>query len=281
MLNLRRSLALVGSMLLSAASLSWAQAQPAEAPKPPSGRVVFHQELHRTGDGEAGFVGKGFFAKTPGGTVIGVTSMHFLELEGSPFDKVSWFDAERKPVAEATKAFGTPGRTVDWDADFKDLRLDYLLLKPDADPKDVTVLEFDPRPQDQYKIGERVWFPLQPSQGPMRIVGGEVTVVRRGQITVRLDDPKAKPTACSGSPIISQKSGKVIGLLAAGGEIMDRMFIQIAPAPGIVKAIERAEKSGPIKPLREIDWTQRRFVKPDPTKGQGKENAPKDPPGGG
>jgi hypothetical protein len=269
------------SLVSSVASAQPQADPPAAAPAPstqppkhpPGGTVTVVQSLTTRSTADAkpssSLTGTAFFAKTPKGTVIGVTSIHFLELDGPPLQQVEWLTLELDEVSSATKAFGAPGRQP-LDNSKRDYSADYLLLQPDKVPANVTVLDFDtrpaPRPRKDKDKGEPVWFPYEDTKG-FKWVTGEVWSANARHIKVVLDAP-LQLQGTSGSPIVSQETGKVIGILSAGNSGDKQSTIFLAPAASVLAAINAAEATTDRPTLAEIDWKKHKAeaAKAEPSK---------------
>jgi hypothetical protein len=256
------------------------------SPKAPSGRVIFNQHFTKVGDPLAESIGTGFFARSPAGEIVAITSMHFLEIDGPAYELVTWTDAKNQPVTESSAAFGTPGNLPDWDADFKDFRKDYLILKLSKVPENIEVLELDDRAKPEARskenneTGEPIWFPYR-AQGASgsRWIQGDVSIARRGMIIVILKNAKdLEFQGCSGSPVLSQRTGKVIGILSSGGDVLGQTVIQLAPIPGVLKALKLAEDKQNFPALRDVVWSKHGVIKKpakDDTKSDSGEVPPK------
>lgn len=136
-------------------------------------------------------------------------------------------------------------------------------------PAIVRVLELDPRglpggdakDRQQGTIragegdrGERVWLPyvdiLTGDREERKLVGGRVIEAMPKVLLVELDED-APLIAASGSPLISQHTGKVIGLLTAATKLDDKPVVLAAPIGPMLVMIERAEKAKDDRPLVE------------------------------
>ena len=119
-----------------------------------------------------------------------------------------------------------------------DLRRDYLLMPADGTISDQLVLELDTRKKPE--VGERVWLPNKDSEAKLGfvLVSGKVKEATEKYSVVELDRV-IKLQSQSGSPIISQSTGKVIGTLsrAPGGE--GKTVLSLAPARALFDALAR------------------------------------------
>ncbi|MEX2027356.1 MAG: hypothetical protein WEH44_08640, partial [Pirellulaceae bacterium] len=125
-------------------------------------------------------------------------------------------------------------------------RSDYLIVIPTHPPPSDVVLEFDQRTEPE--VGERIWLPDKDSRldRGYRLVEGTVSQVKYEYIEVRLDEA-IKPQSQSGSPFISQITGKVLGSWAAGKRDGQKIYIYLTPAHAILNAASRASSHPPLK----------------------------------
>jgi hypothetical protein len=191
--------------------------------------------------------GTGFFATAPDGRVAAITSSHFLDRHGPALLEARWLDIRTQaPVATFKLSWGPPG-TGSTDTPTLDLRRDYLLLPvQDRVPGDL-VLELDPRAQPEVK--ERIWFPNKDKTAPLgyRLVTGTVVAADVKYVSVILDQP-VPLVSQSGSPIISQATGRVIGTLSRGGQERGQTLLILAPASALLEALTKSD----FPPLRQV-----------------------------
>jgi bifunctional DNase/RNase len=204
-----------------------------------SAPVVFQPQLtFRTG--RTTQLGTGFLIQAPNKAgVAAVTSTHFIDMGGEKLVSVEWLDLRNgAAVAKMTRSWGKPGRGGSLDP--LDLRSDYLVMPVDPVPAPVALLQLDPRPLPS--VGERVWMPNK-ARGEdagfgVGWVAGTVSAVAPSYIDVHLDrDPQLQSQ--SGSPIVSQATGQVIGILSRGG--LDKggvARIRLAPSAAIAAAMK-------------------------------------------
>ncbi|NQT17707.1 MAG: hypothetical protein HQ582_33435 [Planctomycetes bacterium] len=212
---------------------------------PPDGPLLFQPAISFAG-GETTYQGTGFFVATSTGRILGVTSAHFIDFEGSPMLSARWLSIPDEDVAaEFQYSFGPPGN--EGTTEPVDLRPDYLILAGDevAPPHKPLVLDGRPQP----KTGERVWLPDKDydSEKGHTLVAGSVAEAAPEYVLVVLDE-RIELQSQSGSPVISQQTGKVIGTLSRGGDSEGESFLILCPSRSILSAIER---DAPAIPLRE------------------------------
>jgi hypothetical protein len=88
-----------------------------------------------------------------------------------------------------------------------------------------------------------MWFPNKSPQAELGYVVVEGTAVEADpKHSVVLVDQGIQLVSQSGSPIVSQKSGQVIGTLSPGGKAPRQTVLVLAPANGILKALAEANE---------------------------------------
>lgn len=237
---------LIGATLL--ATITIAGCQPtdfARRPKtlPPTNRIIF-QPHFTWADGRESQQGTGFIARFPDGKVLGVTSAHFLDFDGPPLVEARWLDVVRdREVVKYAKSHGKPGREGTYDP--VDMRSDYLLVIPGTVPPTESILPMDER--NEPAVGERVWLPDKNPKfsAGYHVVEGVVTDVAYEYVEVVMYEP-VKPQSQSGSPFISQLTGRVIGTWAGGRRKGETIHIYLTPARAIVNAEARANRDYPL-----------------------------------
>lgn len=218
---------------------------PAQVPQP-SGRLIFQPALVKSG-GEESQQGTGFLARKLSGEIVGITSAHFLDFGGPALEEVIWLDVvTQKPVARFDRSFGRPGYLPQLEP--MDLRSDYLIVFSDTEVIEQPVLELDLRLKPD--VRERVWFPDKhdnAAEGYL-LVEGTVTRSEEQYCAVRLDR-QITPQSQSGSPFISQKTGKVIGTWSCARPGRDHFYVYLTPASQLAKVMREA-KDRPL--LRDV-----------------------------
>ncbi len=184
-------------------------------------------------------VGSGFLLKLDDGTVVGVTTSHSVGDIGDPGNslrRIALGIAGREGfVVEFDTLYGSPGvpRTGD------DMSVDFVLLKTNGNIDSNLVLTPDPRGAPQ--PGERVslYSGLGDGTGGLRILEGTVQSVEPTAVWV-LMDPSEYPGGMSGSPLLSQHTGQVIGMAIATAPRGGRHMIGFHPIGSIVAQAESA-----------------------------------------
>jgi hypothetical protein len=119
------------------------------------------------------------------------------------------------------------------------MSVDFVLLKTDGNIDSNLVLTPDPRGAPQ--PGERVslYSGLGDGTGGLRILEGTVQSVEPTAVWV-LMDPSEYPGGMSGSPLLSQHTGQVIGMAIATAPRGGRHRIGFHPIGSIVAQAESA-----------------------------------------
>src|SRR3990172_8408362 len=205
-------------------------------------KPILFQPMFIWATSETTYQGTGFFVRAPSNKIVAVTSGHFLNTDGSPLTEARWLEIRsERPMATFTSSWGPPGSegTIQ---PIVDLRRDYLLMPAPGDvPADV-VLELDRR--ETPDLGERIWFPNKTPRAELGYEAVEGMVVEADlKYSIVVLDGLIELVLQTGSPIISQKSGRVIGTLSRGGEPHEgKTVLFLAPASGILKALIEANE---------------------------------------
>lgn len=192
----------------------------------PTGIVAFEERI--LNDESFDLVGSGFLLKLPNGDTIGVTTAHG---SGSARPDQIVFRATRddKPVASFDLDYVPRGEARIG----SDMTIDYVLLRPSTPPDPAFVLQPDPRGAPQ--PGERVslYSGLGDGSGAPRILAGTVESVDQYSAWVRMDDV-FDPGLMSGSPMISQHTARVVGMVIAMSLNNGGLSIAIHPIGSIL-----------------------------------------------
>ncbi len=178
--------------------------------------------------------GCGFFLRLSSGAVIGVTTAHSVGDLGDPANMVERFAfgiANKEGyLATFDTLYGSPGvpRTGD------DLTVDFVLLRPDSPVDASLVLTPDPRGAPQ--PGERVslFSGLGDSTGAPPVPAGTVQSVSATAVWVLMDG-SVYPGGMSGSPLVSQYTGQVVGMAIATMPRGSQYMIGFHPIGSIVQ----------------------------------------------
>jgi hypothetical protein len=183
-------------------------------------------------------VGNGFFLGIDGGIVIGVTTAH----------SVSTFDSNHSLAKIAFSIADQPGFIVEMDTLYgepgkprygKDMTVDFILLRVDEAVDPVLVLSPDPRGEPQ--AGERIllYSGLGDGTGGLRVYPGTIMTVDRNGAWAVMDDDFS-PAGMSGSPFLSEHTGKVVGMAIVTGNSERRLMIGMHTIGSLVKRAEDA-----------------------------------------
>jgi|GEM_PF-1714599 len=211
----------------------------------PTSPIVFQPYFYYRDLPEPSANGTGFFAKGPDRKVVAIGSAHYVDFENSPLLKAEWLsNVDWSVAATLTKSWGPPGNAGSTDP--IDLRPDYLIMPVETDVPKKSVLRLDKRLYP--KKGERIWFPNKKHNTPLGFewVGGSVTDSDIEFIEVTLDRHVPMQSQ-SGSPVISIKTGHVIGTLSRCIDDPPRTIIYLCPASSIRKAIRTATNHPPLE----------------------------------
>jgi hypothetical protein len=211
--------------------------EPAQVPTP-TGPLVYQPAL-RWADGEVSLQGTGFLARKASGEAVGITSAHFINFDGPALEEAVWLDViTQEPAARFSRSFGKPGSKPARES--TDRRCDYLIVFDETESLDLPLLELDMRLMPE--VRERVWLPDKHDNAAdgYLLVEGTVLQTDENHSVVRLDR-RIPMQSQSGSPIISQKTGKVLGTWSGGSQNESHTFIFLTPASAILKAMREAK----------------------------------------
>ena len=240
---------LAASLLALAAACSAQDTRPGAlhklSIKAPATRILFQPRLSFA-NGTETLQGTGFFTIGPTGQTLAITSAHYLNFKGPALAKMEWLDiVSNETIATMTTSWGPPGNagtTLPLD-----LRNDYLIMPVTDTVQTESVLELDDRTVD---ATERIWLPNKSRSAiGFTLVEGTVEEAGDGYITVILDQ-SIELTSQSGSPVISQSTGKVIGLVSRRGPARtSRTALLLAPVSSIRQTIGTKQQ---LMPLRKV-----------------------------
>jgi hypothetical protein len=206
----------------------------------PQGIVVFQEWVHHRGQSYA-MVGCGFLLEAMSGQVVGITTAHSVgafDDPGHPIERIKLQAVEGTGLSlEFDTLHGPPGRPRTG----ADMTVDYVLLHPDRPIDAAYVLQPDPRGAPQ--SGERVslYKCTGGDSGGQRIIQGTVQSVDSVSAWVLMDEPFTPAIwSGSGSPFISQHTGRVVGMLIAGTLRSRWVLLGMHPVGSLVQRIETA-----------------------------------------
>jgi hypothetical protein len=207
----------------------------------PAGVVAFEERIWN-GDGYD-LIGSGFLLELPGGNVIGVTTAH--SLGGRDFAPMAFTVAGG---GETAATFSRPYIGRGQPRTGADMTIDYILLGLDAVPAPAYVLQPDPRGAPQ--PGERVslYSGLGDGYGRGHILHGTVESADDNGAWVRMDS-LFDPGQMSGSPVISEYTGKVVGMTIAASLRQGALSIGINPIGAIIARAKTGAGSVTIRSI--------------------------------
>lgn len=180
-------------------------------------------------------VGCGFILRLSTGDLVGVTTAHSLSLSAAdPLQRVALGVAGRSGfVAEFDRLQGKPGVPRSGE----DMTVDYVLLHAAADTPIDPALVLQPDPRGLPQPGERVT--LYSGLGGEYVFSGTVQSASLQAVWVVMDGP-INPGGMSGSPFLSQHTGRVVGMVIATTRRGDRVLLGAHPIGSLVRLAEAA-----------------------------------------
>ncbi len=228
----------------------------------PTGVVGLEERVQFRGEGFQ-LVGSGFLLQLGNDAVIGVTTAHASAALGLPdntLERIAFaVNGHPDHVTEFDTLYGPPGMPRSG----LDLSIDYVLLKvkdplqgvEDShqgvdQPLDPTLV-LTPDPRGAPQPGERVslFSGLGDGHGNRRELMGTVQSVDAKGIWVLMDDV-FNAGRMSGSPLVSQHTGQVVGMAIAVVPRADRIEIGFHPIGHIVQIAEAAREFPKIAEYR-------------------------------
>jgi hypothetical protein len=187
---------------------------------------------HASREGAGGTV---FFLALPAGGVAAVGAAHSFDLAKLAAAAAVEFRLGHtgKRVARSSGFLAPPGRPfADLDGALRD---DFVLFALDAPPVGARVLE--PVGPEGVREGDRVRLLGVPAMAPQDedALFGRVVSVESGRLELELD-VKADLRGFGGAPVLSAKSGRVLGLLEAAWPKGDELRLGAAPLDGVLAA---------------------------------------------
>lgn len=213
----------------------------------PTGNVGL-QEWVVYKDGTRELRGSGFVIRLNNGDVIGVTTAHSLTdfgEQGNRLSKIAFLLPSGNVVADSNTLYGDAGVT----RSTFDLTVDYVLLRLNGSIHPNYILTPDARGTPQ--LGERVslFSGLGDEQGDRRELQGTVFDVGTQGFWAVFDE-WFDPAMMSGSPLLSQHTGNVLGMAIVMSPRGDHMTIGFHPIESIVRLAGAAKRFGKIGEYR-------------------------------
>ncbi len=203
----------------------------------PAGPVGLQEWARYRGEAYS-LAGSGFLIPLSDGKIVGVTTAHSVSFSDSdrPLEQIALGLAGQTDfVAEFDTLWGRPGQPRTGG----DMTVDYVLLQADQPIDSGFVLTPDPRGAPQ--PGERVslFSGLGDGHGGRRILEGTVQSVSDAAVWVLMDE-WFNPGLMSGSPLVSQHTGQVVGMAIAVNPRGNRLLLGVHPIGSIVQLAESA-----------------------------------------
>lgn len=205
----------------------------------PAGPVSFEEWALYRGE-EYVLVGSGFLLGLDDGLVVGVTAAHSVAIGDArrPLERIGLrLAGDDRFMFECDTLHGRPGRPF---TDENDLQVDYVLLHLPAPADPLFVLKADPRGLPQ--PGERIalFSGLGDGQGGLRVLEGTVQSADEAAAWA-LMDKWFDPGRMSGSPVLSQYTGLVVGMAVACSIHRNYLLIGFHPVGSIVRLARSAD----------------------------------------
>ncbi len=182
-------------------------------------------------------VGRGFLFRLPAGQVVGVTTAHSMSFNSQPsLKKIALAQGEwSHPVIEFDALQGAPGvaRTGE------DMSVDYVLLYVPSDYSIDPALILEPDPRGLPQPGERVMLYSLVNDQPRKF-GGAILSAEPSAVWVAMDEA-FDPSGLSGSPFLSQHTGKVIGMAIATTKRGGKVLLGLHPIGSLREKAEAAQ----------------------------------------
>ncbi len=205
----------------------------------PGGHVAFQEWAAYRGEA-ARPVGCGFLLEVNESVIVGVTTAHSVGgLWGGSAGRLQsiafHLPGQPAPLAVFDTLHGLPGEPFTG----YHFTADYLLLQADQAIDPAYVLRADERGRPE--PGERTWLysGLGDGQGRPRRLAGTITAVADDHFWMQLDEA-VDPGGMSGSPLISQHTGRVVGM-AVSGTRSAPVLIGAHPVGSLIRLAAAAE----------------------------------------
>lgn len=210
---------------------------------PPEGKLLF-QPRFVWADGEVTRQGTGYLIEH-GPHTLGVTSIHFLNFEGPGLSEAVWLDIPSyEAVHEFRESLGRPGvRSIET---YDDIQHDFVLMPAAKDSfPDHVRLPLDTRPR--LNAGEKLWFPNKDFEQEIghTWVQAQITEDHGSYLEVELME-ELELQSQSGSPLISQENGRVVGMLMGATGEGKEARLWFCPARGIRAFLAKEQPTLPL-----------------------------------
>ncbi len=191
-------------------------------------------------------VGRGFLFRLADGRVVGVTTAHSMSFSSQPaLRTIALARGESSnPVIEFEELHGEPGNARTGE----DMTVDYVLLHVPTDHAIDSRLILEPDPRGAPQPGERVTLYTLVNDQP-RTFQGAVLSAEPMAIWVVMDDD-FEPSGLSGSPFISQHTGKIVGMAIATTRRGGKVLLGLHPIGSLVEKATSAHTYPKIADFR-------------------------------
>lgn len=182
-------------------------------------------------------VARGFLLRLANGDRVGVTTAHSISFAAQPplQDIALVIGGHSEPVFAFDTLRGEPGMARTGE----DMTIDYVLLDVPQDAPVDPALVIEPDPRGLPQPGERVSMYTVLGNEP-RILTGTVQTVADQAVWVLMDDD-FDPGGLSGSPFVSQHTGKVVGMAIATTRRGGKVLLGLHPIGSLVQRAEAAK----------------------------------------
>lgn len=202
----------------------------------PSGKILF-QPMFTWVDSETTYQGTGYLIRN-NNQIYAITSLHFLNFDGPGLLKATWLDIpDNTPELEFQNCLGKP--EIRGLNTYSDLEHDFLVLPVTCPPsKQYSVLEIDTR--SKINSGEKLLFPNKDNSKELGYtwIPAIVTADHGKYINIKLIK-SIRLQSQSGSPVISKRTGKVIGMLSTGKQNNGEITLSLCPVRNIAEHINK------------------------------------------
>lgn len=182
-------------------------------------------------------VGRGFLFRLSDGQVVGVTTAHSLSFSNQPpLTNIMLAQGEwSKPVIEFDTLRGEPGQARTGE----DMSIDYVLLNVPIDQPIDSDLILDPDPRGLPQAGERVMLYTLINDQACSLPGAVLSASPTAVWVVM--DEAFDPSGLSGSPFVSQHTGKVVGMAIATTSRGGKVLLGLHPIGSLVAKAKAAQ----------------------------------------
>jgi hypothetical protein len=196
------------------------------------------QEWAKYGGNDYIPVGNGFFLRIEEDVIVAVTTAHSVALHkpNHSLTKIAFgFSGLSGFIAEMDTLYGEPGKPRSG----RDMTVDFVLLQLDETVDPDLILSPDPRGEPQEGEQILLYSGLGDGSGGMSVYSGTIMEVDKNGAWAAMDD-SFSPAGMSGSPFLSEHTGKVVGMAIMAGNSEGRLMIGMHPIGSLVEKAEAA-----------------------------------------